>query len=346
MNDGIENNATKAAASPIGAIALAAEAGRSANRLVHLQQAARAQFDLADDLLKSIHDRIPDPAPVVPPEPASAPAGLPPARPTRSIAPVLGLGLAVATFAGTLETLRRFDVLAPGNAAIAASSPVEPTSELPQSLSIANTPVAATAPVEATDLGNSIYAHFSAAPKAERACLATAIYYEARGETYDGQVAVAQVILNRVRSRKWPASICGVVNQGVERGEKCQFSFVCHQAGLTPPHGDSWDQAQTLAHEVLAGRAWLRESVEATHYHATKVDPVWRAGLTPIGTFGSHIFYREPEGLTTGAKPYDPATLPVAAAKPERPKRAASAPAAAHKTTKDDPDWATRLFRP
>jgi Cell Wall Hydrolase len=215
-----------------------------------------------------------------------------------------------------------------------------------------------------SDLGVTVYAaHFAKASAPERACLARALYYEARGEPYEGQVAVAQVILNRVRSKRWPDSICGVVNQGIERGEKCQFSFACH-ATATELTGESWDQAQALATEALAGRAWLRETMEATHYHTTSVAPVWRQNLTTIGTFGSHIFYRDPQATWTGASRYArsngaiasvvaPKSLEALAnAKAERPRQLVkSAPAVASpgpksSTTSADSDWASRVFHP
>jgi Cell Wall Hydrolase len=147
------------------------------------------------------------------------------------------------------------------------------------------------------------------------------LYHEARGETYEGQVAVAQVIVNRVRMKGWPDSICGVVNQGVERGEKCQFSFVCH-ASASDPTGELWDNARHLAGEVIAGRAWLREAVDATHYHTVNVAPVWRLGLTPIRTIGKHVFYREQDGQAKIEKIYHPhAAPPVVAVQVKRPVR-------------------------
>jgi Cell Wall Hydrolase len=168
--------------------------------------------------------------------------------------------------------------------------------------------------VGSSDIGASLYtAHFKSATGIEHQCLARAIYYEARGEPYEGQVAVAQVIVNRVRSQRWPDSICGVVHQGEARGEKCQFSFVCQRA-LAETSGPQWDEAQALATEVLAGRAWLREAVEATHYHTTKVAPVWRQELVAIATIGNHIFYRELSGLRLGTKAYAPESAPAALA--------------------------------
>jgi hypothetical protein len=147
------------------------------------------------------------------------------------------------------------------------------------------------------DLGRTLYAErFAKAPAAERTCLARAVYYEARGEEMGGQIAVAQVVLNRARSKKWPNTICGVVNQGVERGEKCQFSFACF-SHLNEPSGETWDQAQLVADQALRGEAWLRELVEATYYHTTSVAPGWRTGLSVVATIGTHVFYRDGEGV-------------------------------------------------
>ena len=105
---------------------------------------------------------------------------------------------------------------------------------------------------------------------------------------------MAQVVLNRARSGRWPRSICGVVNQGTERGEKCQFSYACRIERASPA-GEQWARAQDIARDAVNGRAWLRELLEATHYHTTAVSPVWRLGLEDVGTFGDHIFYRSPD---------------------------------------------------
>lgn len=133
---------------------------------------------------------------------------------------------------------------------------------------------------------------------AERSCLASAIYHEARGEPAEGQIAVAQVVLNRVRSGRWPASVCGVVNQGSERGEKCQFSFACRKHASRPKAGETdWDNALALAEAVARGDASIPALAKATHYHTTDVNPVWRLGLTSIGTIGQHIFYSEDKSV-------------------------------------------------
>jgi len=225
------------------------------------------------------------------------------------------------------------------------------------------------------DPGELYAARFAKVAASERACLARAVYYEARGEAYEGQVAVAQVVLNRARSVKWPATICGVVNQGVERGEKCQFSFACF--AHVEPSGPMWEQAQTIAEQAVAGHAWLREALDATYYHATNVAPVWRLGLVATGTIGSHIFYRDGLGLraaigakaqpaisahpafafvpaarhvvvartTVAASASAPAAGPKPHAKPEERQASAQAQPVARKKTKDDgSDWSLHLF--
>jgi hypothetical protein len=146
-----------------------------------------------------------------------------------------------------------------------------------------------------TDAVSRMYAaEFGRTDMANLRCLAEAVYFEARGEPYIGQVAVAQVVLNRARSGKWPRGLCAVIAQGVERGEKCQFSYMCRTTRAAPV-GPMWDRAQEVAIDAARGRVWLRELVEATHYHTTAVAPVWRQGLDMLGTFGTHIFYRTPE---------------------------------------------------
>lgn len=128
----------------------------------------------------------------------------------------------------------------------------------------------------------------------DRDCLASAIYHEARGEPADGQIAVAQVVLNRVRSGRWPSTVCGVVYQDAQRGEKCQFSFACRRNAAKPKPGEpEWDGALALAEAVAAGQAPLGAFATATHYHTDEVRPVWRIALKPLGQIGRHLFYEE-----------------------------------------------------
>ena len=126
-------------------------------------------------------------------------------------------------------------------------------------------------------------------------CLAQAIYYEARGETQQGQVAVAEVILNRVRSRAYPNSICGVFYQGSHLSTGCQFTFTCDGSLGHRPRGRAWDRAQRVATAVMLG--YTRPVTNnATHYHTTAVNPVWNSGLVPTTQIGVHQFYRFPRG--------------------------------------------------
>lgn len=136
--------------------------------------------------------------------------------------------------------------------------------------------------------------HFARITNKDRYCLAEAIYYEARGEPVSGQIAVAQVVLNRTLGGSWPKKVCEVTHQGVENGEKCQFSYACQRSSLTKPFGDAWDNAQGLAEEILAGGAWLEEMLDATHFHRFDLKPVWRLSLVEVGRFGRHVFYNSP----------------------------------------------------
>jgi spore germination cell wall hydrolase CwlJ-like protein len=123
-------------------------------------------------------------------------------------------------------------------------------------------------------------------------CLTSAIYYEAGNEPEDGQRAVAQVVLNRVRHPAWPHSICGVVYQGSERADtKCQFTFSCDGAMGRVPNSASWARARRIATQALAGVVYAPVGL-ATHYHTLAVRPDWASSLTPVAVVGAHIFYR------------------------------------------------------
>jgi len=122
-------------------------------------------------------------------------------------------------------------------------------------------------------------------------CLSEAIYYEARGESIEGQIAVAEVIMNRVDSRHYPDSVCGVVKQGENRRNSCQFSYRCDGE----PERMSEDKAARRARDVavLLMKGERRDLTEsATHYHATYVNPYWAKTLTRTATHGTHVFYR------------------------------------------------------
>jgi spore germination cell wall hydrolase CwlJ-like protein len=121
-------------------------------------------------------------------------------------------------------------------------------------------------------------------------CLTQAIYYEAASEPDDGQRAVAQVVLNRVRHPAFPATVCGVVFQGSEK-RGCQFSFACDGAMARTPSRTAWDRAARVAGAALAGSVFAPVGM-ATHYHTYAVTPSWNRSLVMTGVFGAHFFHR------------------------------------------------------
>ena len=132
--------------------------------------------------------------------------------------------------------------------------------------------------------------------KQQQKCLATGIYFEARGESVRGQAAVAQVILNRVRNPSYPNSICGVVYQNKTRTNRCQFSFACDKIRDRVNNKRLWALAQNVAQETTAGRIWLSKVGSSTHYHANYVRPKWARRMKKLGKIGLHIFYRTKRG--------------------------------------------------
>lgn len=123
-----------------------------------------------------------------------------------------------------------------------------------------------------------------------QACLAQAVYYEARGEPVEGQAAVAQVVLNRSRSGRHPADVCGVVFEGASHAG-CQFSFACDgRLGGRRPDPVAWRRAETVASEALTGPG-RPELAGALNYHADYVRPRWAAQLARTAAIGRHIFY-------------------------------------------------------
>ncbi len=127
----------------------------------------------------------------------------------------------------------------------------------------------------------------------EQNCLAQAIYYEARGESRQGQMAVAEVVSNRQRSGIYPNTVCGVVYQGSERVTGCQFSFTCDGSLKARPRGAAWREANAISAQVLMGMV-RPVTHRATHYHTVAIDPYWSASLVETARIGAHVFYRSP----------------------------------------------------
>lgn len=164
---------------------------------------------------------------------------------------------------------------------------------VPQQLAYAR----ASAPATITELQGEPMADLS---DKEMWCLATAIYFEARGESYRGQVAVAQVVLNRVRDHRYPDTICGVVFQNQSRRNACQFSFACDGIPEAVSERGPWTQAEEIAQKVTSGELYLTEVGQATHYHATYVRPAWAPRMNKLTQIGLHVFYEFKRGWLFG----------------------------------------------
>jgi spore germination cell wall hydrolase CwlJ-like protein len=124
-------------------------------------------------------------------------------------------------------------------------------------------------------------------------CLATAVYFEARGESLKGQKAVAEVILKRTRQPGRPKTVCGVVYEGSRRSTGCQFSFTCDGIADVVRDRAAWTRAKRAARAVLRTGGRARYSRGATHYHANYVYPYWASSMRRVARIGTHVFYRE-----------------------------------------------------
>jgi spore germination cell wall hydrolase CwlJ-like protein len=123
-------------------------------------------------------------------------------------------------------------------------------------------------------------------------CLAEAIYFEARGEAVRGQIAVAQVVMNRAFSGFYPNTVCGVVYQNKNHHMACQFTFACDNVADVIREPDMWDRAKKISKAMLDGLLWLPEVAKSTHYHAYWVRPSWVNEMKKMYKFGVHTFYR------------------------------------------------------
>jgi spore germination cell wall hydrolase CwlJ-like protein len=127
--------------------------------------------------------------------------------------------------------------------------------------------------------------------KAEK-CLANAIYFESRDEPVRAQIAVAQVVMNRVFSPFYPKDVCGVVYQNSHRHLSCQFTFACDGIPDVVTEPDAWARAQRIARDVLDGKLWMPEVAKSTHYHDYWAHPNWVGEMKKMDRLGGLIFYR------------------------------------------------------
>ena len=127
--------------------------------------------------------------------------------------------------------------------------------------------------------------------RAER-CLANAVYFEARSEPVRGQMAVAQVVVNRAFSGFYPNDICGVVYQNAQRHLSCQFTFACDGKRKVINERGNWARANRIAKQTLDGQIYVPEVGKSTHYHAAYVRPNWVHEMKKLVRYGLHSFYR------------------------------------------------------
>jgi spore germination cell wall hydrolase CwlJ-like protein len=144
-------------------------------------------------------------------------------------------------------------------------------------------------------------------------CLAEAVYFEARGEALRGQFAVAEVILNRVDSPRYPSTVCGVVSEGNRNG--CQFSFTCDGRPDVIRDQAAFERTGKIARLMLDGMP-RHLTQGATHFHTHKVRPRWAAIFAHTARIGTHLFYRQP-----GAKVGFGTVLDTGAEKPAKPQK-------------------------
>jgi Cell Wall Hydrolase len=126
----------------------------------------------------------------------------------------------------------------------------------------------------------------------QQRCLAEAVYFESRSEPELGQAAVAQVVLNRVKSGDYPANVCGVVYQDRNRPFACQFSFACEGKSLRIEEPGPWATAVRIARDVTSGALYNAKVGDAVNYHANYVLPYWASTLKRVASIGHHIFYQ------------------------------------------------------
>ena len=303
-------------ASPLAALAAARQADAMEVAMVSpraLKQATVADLaQRAQDMARKARDAAkreqPAPQPVAPQAVAKTESSKSPAAATQMTAgdkPAGTSDIKAAQVAPT-ATLRKAMAYAPvGSAApprarlqlaslvtgdagmVSEAMPVPPVTRivLPAVISVLPRPAPPPSPSQ------RLHLHGASRAKAEH-CLAEAIYFEARDQPYRGQVAVAQVVMNRVFSGIYPRNVCGVIFQNAHHHLGCQFTFACDgKPEVVTEHG-SWSRAKRIAQQTLDGKLYVPAVGTATHYHATYVHPRWVHEMRRMAREGQHLFYR------------------------------------------------------
>jgi len=225
---------------------------------------------------------LPEPEPPLPPRPAPAPSrpvAAPPVPPSATFAAQRSAATVLAAVTAAQ------DEPADTEEELAAFSTVEKAAAVPLPIAAPKRPPPPPTPAERLKLSAKARA------KAEK-CLAEAIYFEARSEQLRGQIAVAQVVMNRVFSPFYPNDVCGVVYQNAHRRLSCQFTFACDGIPERITDFGAWRRAKRIAKSTLDGKIWLPEVAKSTHYHAAYVRPVWIRDMRKMARHGVHMFYR------------------------------------------------------
>ena len=133
----------------------------------------------------------------------------------------------------------------------------------------------------------------------EHHCMALNIYFEARGESHEGRVAVGHVVLNRVADQRYPSTVCGVINQGTGERYRCQFTYTCDGQPEVIGEKRAYNLVGKVARVMLDG-APRKLTAGATFYHTKSVQPKWSQSFERTATIGFHHFYREPDRMAGG----------------------------------------------
>lgn len=194
-------------------------------------------------------------------------------------------------------------ILAAASAAVGAAANNHPRTEQTPVAAIATAVTPAPAQKVAVAVAQPVAAPVAAKPStqtdmamaqllAEHRCLSEVMYYEARGEGTDGEMAVAEVVFHRLRHGHYGHSICGVVYEGAA-SSGCQFSFACNGQLALRKSPVAWHNTEILAARILAGQVALRDITgDATHFHAVSVTPDWADDMERTVQIGNHVFYR------------------------------------------------------